>query len=151
MPVLLLPSIRSRDFTSTAWPYLLQAGEGAAHRVLRPPVASAICATVTHSCRRGMARTCSCFVPSHGLRGAPVARVPRRKIALHSMSIALAMGYAVARERAGLCMSATATTIRVVIPLTLRKRNGRPKSLPPEDAALPGSHGQDLHVLRAIA
>ena len=41
--------------------------------------------------------------------------------------------------------------IRVVIPLTLRRRNGRPKILPPEDAGLPGSHGQDPHVLRAIA
>ena len=48
-------------------------------------------------------------------------------------------------------MSETANTIRVVIPLTLRKRNGRPKILPPEDAGLPGSHGQDPHVLRAIA
>ena len=38
-----------------------------------------------------------------------------------------------------------------MIPLTLRKRNGRPKILPPEDAGLPGSHGQDPHVLRAIA
>ena len=48
-------------------------------------------------------------------------------------------------------MSETATSIRVVIPLTLRRRNGRPKILPPEDAGLPGSHGQDPHVLRAIA
>jgi hypothetical protein len=48
-------------------------------------------------------------------------------------------------------VSETATSIRVVIPLTLRKRNGRPKILPPEDAGLPGSHGQDPHVLRAIA
>ena len=48
-------------------------------------------------------------------------------------------------------MSETATSIRVVIPLTLRKRNGRPKILPPEDAGLPSSQGQDPHVLRAIA
>ena len=48
-------------------------------------------------------------------------------------------------------MSETATSIRIVIPLTLRRRNGRPKILPPEDAGLPGSHGQDPHVLRAIA
>ena len=48
-------------------------------------------------------------------------------------------------------MSETTTSIRVVIPLTLRRRNGRPKILPPEDAGLPGSHGQDPHVLRAIA
>ena len=40
-------------------------------------------------------------------------------------------------------MIETATSIRVVIPLTLRKRNGRPKILPPEDAGLPGSQGQD--------
>jgi hypothetical protein len=48
-------------------------------------------------------------------------------------------------------MIETATSIRVVIPLTLRKRNGRPTILPPEDAGLPGSQGQDPHVLRAIA
>ena len=48
-------------------------------------------------------------------------------------------------------MSETATSIRIVIPLTLRKRNGRPKILPPEDAGLPASQGQDPHVLRAIA
>ena len=48
-------------------------------------------------------------------------------------------------------MSETAISSRVVIPLTLRKRNGWPKILPPEDAGLPGSHGQDPHVLRAIA
>jgi hypothetical protein len=48
-------------------------------------------------------------------------------------------------------MSETATSIRIVIPLTLRRRNGRPKILPPEDAGLPGSQSQDPHVLRAIA
>ena len=48
-------------------------------------------------------------------------------------------------------MSETATSIRIVIPLTIRKRNGRPKILPPEDAGLHGSLGQDPHVLRAIA
>ena len=48
-------------------------------------------------------------------------------------------------------MSETAISSRVVISLTLRKRNGRHKILPPEDAGLPGSHGQDPYVLRAIA
>jgi hypothetical protein len=48
-------------------------------------------------------------------------------------------------------MIETATSIRVVIPLTLRRRNGRPKILPSEDAGLPGSQSQDPHVLRAIA
>jgi hypothetical protein len=30
----------------------------------------------------------------------------------------------------------TPSTIRVVIPLTIRKRNGRPKILPPDDVDL---------------
>ena len=42
-------------------------------------------------------------------------------------------------------------TIQVFVPLKVRRKNGRPKILPPEDAGLPGSHGQDPHVLRAIA
>ena len=41
-------------------------------------------------------------------------------------------------------------TIRVVIPLTIRKRNGRPKILPPENAEGMDSRTQDPHVLRAI-
>ena len=48
-------------------------------------------------------------------------------------------------------MSATSDTIRVVIPLTIRKRNGRPRILPPDDVDLRGSRGQEPHVLRAIA
>ena len=44
-----------------------------------------------------------------------------------------------------------AGTIRVVIPLTIRKRNGRPKILPPEDAGMASGRAQDPHVLRAIA
>ncbi len=42
------------------------------------------------------------------------------------------------------------TTMRVFIPLTIRKRNGRPKIVPPADIA-PDTGGVDSHVLRAIA
>jgi hypothetical protein len=42
-------------------------------------------------------------------------------------------------------------TIRVVIPLTIRKRNGRPRILPPADASAAEEREQDPHVLRAIA
>jgi hypothetical protein len=42
-------------------------------------------------------------------------------------------------------------TIRVVIPLTIRKRNGRPKILPPEDLISRDGRAQAPHVLRAIA
>lgn len=42
------------------------------------------------------------------------------------------------------------TTMRVFIPLTIRKRNGRPKIVPPADAA-PDTGGVDPHVLKAIA
>ncbi len=45
-------------------------------------------------------------------------------------------------------MTNAPNTIRVVIPLVIRKRNGRPKILPPEDTE---SRTQDPHVLRAIA
>jgi len=41
-------------------------------------------------------------------------------------------------------------TIRVVIPLTIRKRNGRPKILPPENVDAMACRAQDPHVLRAI-
>ena len=42
-------------------------------------------------------------------------------------------------------------TIRVVIPLTVRRKNGRPKILPPADHGLAKARTQDAHVLRAIA
>ncbi|QOV92972.1 hypothetical protein [Novosphingobium sp. ES2-1] len=42
------------------------------------------------------------------------------------------------------------TTMRVFIPLTIRKRNGRPKIVPPADMA-PDTDGVDPHVLKAIA
>lgn len=45
----------------------------------------------------------------------------------------------------------TDNTIRVVIPLTFRKKNGRPKILPPADHGPPEARLQDPHVLRAIA
>jgi len=41
-------------------------------------------------------------------------------------------------------------TIRVFIPLTFRKRNGRPKILPPENVERLAERRQDPHVLRAI-
>jgi hypothetical protein len=48
-------------------------------------------------------------------------------------------------------MTTTPNTMRVVIPLTVRRRNGRPKILPPEDAGLDDDRDQDARVLRAIA
>lgn len=45
----------------------------------------------------------------------------------------------------------TDTTIRVVIPLAVRRKNGRPKILPPADHGLAEARMQDTHVLRAIA
>lgn len=41
-------------------------------------------------------------------------------------------------------------TIRVMIPLTLRKKNGRPKILPPADYRPSEAQSQDPHILRAI-
>ena len=48
-------------------------------------------------------------------------------------------------------MTDSTNTIRVVIPLTIRKRNGRPKILPPDEVTLRNGRAQDPHVLRAIA
>jgi hypothetical protein len=48
-------------------------------------------------------------------------------------------------------MTDTTNTIRVVIPLTIRKRNGRPRILPPDEVTLRDGRAQDPHVLRAIA
>lgn len=42
------------------------------------------------------------------------------------------------------------TTMRVFIPLTIRKRNGRPKIVPPADM-VPDTGGVDPHVMKAIA
>lgn len=41
-------------------------------------------------------------------------------------------------------------TIRVVIPLTLRKKNGRPQILPPADYRPSEDRLQDPHILRAV-
>lgn len=41
-------------------------------------------------------------------------------------------------------------TIRVVIPLKLRKKNGRPRILPPADYKPSEDRTQDPHILRAI-
>ena len=41
-------------------------------------------------------------------------------------------------------------TLRVLVPLTLQKRNGRPRILPPDDAELNQSNGQNPGTLKAI-
>ncbi len=41
-------------------------------------------------------------------------------------------------------------TIRIVIPLKIRKKNGRPKIMPPTDYLPSEDQMQDPHVLRAI-
>ena len=41
-------------------------------------------------------------------------------------------------------------TIRVLIPLNVRKKNGRPKILPPADYRPSEDQAQDSHILRAI-
>ena len=45
----------------------------------------------------------------------------------------------------------TDNTIRVVIPLAVRRKNGRPKIMPTTDHAPTEARVQDAHVLRAIA
>lgn len=45
----------------------------------------------------------------------------------------------------------TPATIRVVIPLTVKRRNGRPRILPPDDVDVDNGQGQDPRTLRAIA
>ncbi|KAF0119589.1 MAG: phage-like protein [Xanthobacteraceae bacterium] len=47
-------------------------------------------------------------------------------------------------------MTSTSNTIRVVIPLTTAKRNGRLKILPPEDVGMRDGRAQDPHVLHAV-
>ena len=41
-------------------------------------------------------------------------------------------------------------TIRVLIPLNMRKKNGRPKIMPPADYRASEDQTQDPHILRAI-
>lgn len=43
------------------------------------------------------------------------------------------------------------TSMRMFIPLTIRKRNGRPKIVPPADVVPDTGGGVDPHVLKAIA
>ncbi len=47
-------------------------------------------------------------------------------------------------------MTRTGDTIRVVIPLNIRKRNGRPKILPPDDVLASEPRVQNPHILKAI-
>ena len=48
-------------------------------------------------------------------------------------------------------MTGAPDTIRVFIPLTIRRRNGRPRILPPTDTEPVEQRTQDPRVLRAIA
>jgi hypothetical protein len=48
-------------------------------------------------------------------------------------------------------MTSTPDTIRVFIPLTLRRRNGRPRILPPANMEAAEPRIQERHVSRAIA
>ena len=41
-------------------------------------------------------------------------------------------------------------TTRVFVPLTIRRRNGRPKILPPETAMEQQSRSQEPHILKAL-
>ena len=47
-------------------------------------------------------------------------------------------------------MTMAKDTIRVLIPLKVRKKNGRPKILPPADYRPSEDQSQDPHILRAI-
>lgn len=47
-------------------------------------------------------------------------------------------------------MNGSNDNIRVVIPLAIRRRNGRPKILPPESVADQQVSAQDPHILKAL-
>ncbi len=47
-------------------------------------------------------------------------------------------------------MTGSGDNIRVVIPLTIRRRNGRPKILPPESVADQQVRAQAPHILKAL-
>lgn len=47
-------------------------------------------------------------------------------------------------------MTETNDTIRILIPLKIRRKNGRPKILPPADYRPSEDRTQDPHILRAI-
>jgi hypothetical protein len=48
-------------------------------------------------------------------------------------------------------MTTAPSTIRVVIPLKVKHRNGRPRIVPPENIDAVEPHAQEPHLLRAIA
>ena len=41
-------------------------------------------------------------------------------------------------------------TVRVLVPLSIRRRNGRPRILPPENALEAETRGQVPHILKAL-
>lgn len=47
-------------------------------------------------------------------------------------------------------MNGSNDNIRVVIPLAIRRRNGRPRVLPPETVAARQTRAQDPHILKAL-
>ena len=47
-------------------------------------------------------------------------------------------------------MTGSSDNIRVVIPLAIRRRNGRPKILPPDNVKEFQSPAQDPHILKAL-
>lgn len=47
-------------------------------------------------------------------------------------------------------MASASDNIRIVIPLTIRRRNGRPRILPPEDVLEQQPRVQDPHILKAL-
>jgi hypothetical protein len=47
-------------------------------------------------------------------------------------------------------MSSANDIIRIVIPLAIRRRNGRSKVLPPENVAAQQARAQDPHILKAL-
>lgn len=47
-------------------------------------------------------------------------------------------------------MAGANDNIRVIIPLSIRRRNGRPKILPPEDVLEQRPRVQDPHILKAL-
>ena len=47
-------------------------------------------------------------------------------------------------------MSNPPETLRVVIPLNIRKKNGRPKILPPDEMAAQENRSQAPHILRGV-
>lgn len=47
-------------------------------------------------------------------------------------------------------MNGSNDNIRIVIPLTMRRRNGRPKVLPPANVADQQVRAQDPHILKAL-